>query len=210
MANRDNIIPLAGMFQAGYLIYDLAHKGRTDAYEAYEASINSILITDAETTEAVYGDVSGVGYGLQLLSELFDKSNKARDMEIARYVLGVIHLEKKLRKVPSMDDRIVSGIELAKNQAASFENPLHENVIANLANTYAETISTIQPKIMVAGEPEYLTNTATANKIRALLLALMRSTVLWLQKGGSRWDLIFQRKKIIELAKFTQSYQEEN
>ncbi len=206
MANRENIIPLAGMFQAGFMIYDLAHTGRTDG-DAYKVSINSILLTDPETTEAVYGDIHGVRYGLELLSNLFDKTHKARDMEIARYVLGIIHLEKKLRKLPDLDTRIVSGIELAKNQAESFGDILHENVIANIAGTYADTISTIHPQIMVAGEPEYLTNTATANKVRALLMALMRSTVLWLQKGGSRWDLIFQRKQIIELAKLTQSYQ---
>lgn len=206
MADRDNIIPLAGMFQAGYMIYDLAHTGRTNQ-DAYKASINSILLTDTDTTEAVYGGIKGVQYGLDLLCDLFDKTQKTRDMEIARYVLGIIHLEKKLRKLPDLDKRIVSGISLASNQALSFDSNLHENVIANLANTYAESISTIQPQIMVSGEQEYLTNTITANKIRALLLALMRSTVLWLQKDGSRWDLIFQRKKIIELAKVTRSYQ---
>ena len=202
MANRDNIIPLAGMFQASFLVYELAHTGRTND-AAYKASINSILITDSKTTEDVYGDIYGVQYGLDLLCNIFDKSNKARDMEIARYVLGIIHLEKKLRKIKSMDERISSGISLAQRQAESFDSVIHENVIANLADTYAETISTIQPQIMVSGEPEYLTNTITANKIRALLMALMRSTILWLQKGGSRWDLIFQRSKIIDLAKIT-------
>ena len=201
MANRENIIPLAGMFQAGYMIHELAHSGRISHSDAYKASIHSILVTDPETTEAVYGGINGVTQGLHLLTSLFDKSHKARDMEIARYVLGIIHLEKKLRKLPEMDKKIIAGIELAKNQSESFGDILHENIIANLANTYAETISTIQPQIMVAGEPDYLTNTVTANKIRALLLAMMRSTVLWLQTGGSRWDLIFQRKKIIALAK---------
>jgi high frequency lysogenization protein len=204
MANRDNIVPLAGMFQAGYMVYDLAHTGRTNE-EAYKTSINSILITDPKTTEDVYGGINGVQYGLNLLCNIFDKSNKVRDMEIARYVLGIIHLEKKLRKLKEMDARIVSGISLARNQAEVFGSVTHENVIANIADTYTKTISTIQPQILVAGEPEHLTNTLTANKIRALLMALMRSTVLWLQKGGSRWDLIFQRKKIIELAKITRS-----
>jgi len=202
MANRENIIPLAGMFQAGYMVYELAHTGRTNE-AAYKASINSILITDPKTTEEVYGDIDGVSYGLNLLCNIFDKTNKERDMEIARYVLGIIHLEKKLRKINEMDGQIVSGIDRAKNQAEAFESILHENVIANIADTYAETISKIPPQIMVSGEPEYLTNTLTANKIRALLMALMRSTVLWLQKGGSRWDLIFQRRKIIDLAKIT-------
>ncbi|RLA21365.1 MAG: lysogenization regulator HflD, partial [Gammaproteobacteria bacterium] len=34
------------------------------------------------------------------------------------------------------------------------------------------------------------------NKIRALLLSGIRAALLWRQCGGSRWKIIFQRKKI--------------
>jgi len=199
MINRENILPLAGMFQAGYLIHEIAHKGNCDS-AAFDALIKSILITDAQSTEEVYGGRENLSLGIGLLATMFNKENKARDMEIARYVLGIVHLEKKLRKNKALDEKLSAGVERAQNQAEVFE-PTHENVIANLADVYAETISTIQPKIMVSGEPNLLTDTAIANKIRALLLALMRSTILWLQKGGSRWHLIFQRNKIIDTAK---------
>jgi high frequency lysogenization protein len=35
-----------------------------------------------------------------------------------------------------------------------------------------------------------------ANKIRALLLAGVRSAVLWYQLGGRRWRLVIHRKQI--------------
>jgi len=199
MIQRDNIIPLAGMFQAAYLIHEIANTGKAKQ-EAFESSINSIVKTQWQSTEEVYGGLEGVEFGLNLVTELFSKENKQRDLEIARYVLGIVYLEKKMRKKADLDKKLIAGIERASAQSETF-GLMHENVIANLADVYAKTISTIEPKIMVSGDPTYLTNSHYSNKIRALLLALMRSTILWLQNGGSRWHLILQRKKVIAVAK---------
>ena len=56
------------------------------------------------------------------------------------------------------------------------------------------------PKIMVSGENQHLSNPDQANKIRALLLAGMRSAVLWAQLGGSRWQILLQRRRLTEEA----------
>jgi high frequency lysogenization protein len=47
---------------------------------------------------------------------------------------------------------------------------------------------------MVNGERVYLSNNDNAAKIRALLLAALRSAVLWGQCGGSRLSLVFNRR----------------
>ena len=47
---------------------------------------------------------------------------------------------------------------------------------------------------MVSGEPHHLSDPKNANKIRALLLAGMRSAVLWRQLGGNRLQLLLARK----------------
>ena len=198
--NKENIIPLAGMFQAGYLVYDIAQNGRCDQ-QAFQTSLESILITDPDSVEQVYGnDLSNLRLGFSLLENMFSKENKQRDMEIARYILGIIHLEKKLRKNKELFDTLGSGIERVKTQKESFGDINHENVIAGLAEVYSSSISKLTPQIMVSGDSQYLTDSNYANKIRACLLALMRSTVLWLQKGGNRWHLILQRGKLIQLA----------
>ena len=49
---------------------------------------------------------------------------------------------------------------------------------------------------MITGDQDYLARTETANKIRACLLAGIRSAILWRQCGGTRWKFIFYRKKI--------------
>ncbi len=195
---HDRIIALAGMFQAGQLIRQISQDGTADS-EPFAASLHSILNVDAATTEAVYGGLQGVTLGLSLLKTLFGSTDKQRDLEVARYVFGIIQLDKKLNKNLKMLDTISIGIERAIAQTQRYELP-HENVIANLAGIYTETISLLSPKIMVSGAQNHLTNPKNADKVRTLLLALMRSAVLWRQKGGRRWQIIFGRGRIMQEA----------
>jgi high frequency lysogenization protein len=53
---------------------------------------------------------------------------------------------------------------------------------------------------MVSGEHGHLNNPAIAAKVRATLLAGIRSAVLWRQLGGRRWQLLFARSKIARAA----------
>ena len=77
------------------------------------------------------------------------------------------------------------------------DTPSHPQVISALAQLYSETISRLNPRILVHGVPEYLNDAAIADKIRSLLLAGMRATVLWRQVGGSRLRLLFGRKRAL-------------
>nr|WP_255210858.1 DUF489 family protein [Methylogaea oryzae] len=77
---------------------------------------------------------------------------------------------------------------------------LDDSVVAELAGLYQQTISTLLPKVMVGGEPGYLRQTRNTDHIRALLLAGIRSAVLWRQSGGNRWKLFFQRRRVLDTA----------
>jgi len=194
MSYTEKVIAMASMFQTGDLVREIARTGQCNTTR-FESAIKSILNSDAATTEDVYGGISSLQTGLSIMSTMFNRENKERDMEISRYVLGIIVLEKQLTKNQVLFQKLGAGIERAKAQTESF--PItHENIIANLADTYAETISTLKPRIVVSGEQMHLTNPTNANKIRALLLAIMRSAVLWKQKGGTRIMFLFGRAKI--------------
>ena len=95
--------------------------------------------------------------------------------------------------------QIAKGIEDSKSQVELYSYT-HDNVMARLADIYVKTVSTLKPRIMVNGEHHHLANTNNANKIRVLLLAAVRSVVLWRQCGGNRWQLLFQRKQMIAVA----------
>ena len=195
---EQQVMALAGMFQAGYLVREIARNGKADK-PVIEHSINSVLKLDSQSVAEIYDGLSGINLGLNILSTLYSPSTKQRDIEISQYVLGIAYLERKLIKDSTLIKRLRSGIESANAQSEIY-SPTHENVIANLASTYQETISTLLPRIIVSGEPEYLQDANNANKIRTLLLALMRSAVLWHQLGGRRWHLLFKRNKIMKIA----------
>ncbi len=194
----ETILALAGIIQATKLVQEIASHGTVDQAN-FEVCIHSLFETNPRDTASVYGGVEGVRPGLIVLTEQLGEQQHKRDMEITKYVISVMHLEKKLSKRPDMLKTIGQGIDKAREQAGHF-SMTHENVIANLADLYVNTISTLQPRIIVNGEHGYLTDPDNANKIRALLLAAIRSAVLWRQCGGNRLQLLLNRKKIIQMA----------
>lgn len=195
----DQTLALAGLVQACHLVDDIARTGSCDS-TSFEASIASLFETNPESTEQVYGGKQGVALGLSLLIKLLDKSDAAKQENWVRYTLSVMHLEGQLRKNQEMLMQISKGLSQAESPRDHF-GLLHENTIANLAGTYQNTISTFRTRIQVNGEPHVLKSEHNASKIRALLLAAMRSAMLWRQVGGHRWHLLLKRKAIVEEAK---------
>lgn len=197
MQNK-RVLALAGLVQAAKLIRHISTLGQCDE-EALQTCIDSIFKIDAPTVEAVYGDIQHVNMGLQALMDLLGQHSKSKDSELARYVLALIHLERKLSKNPDMLQLIRRGIERAHSQAQYFSST-HDNVMANLGGLYADTLSTFSFRIYITGLPLYLNQNHHLNKIRALLLAGIRSAVLWHQLGGRRWQLLIMRSSIVQTA----------
>lgn len=188
-------IALAGIAQATFLVHQLATQGKTEQ-NALQGSIGSVLKIDSENVADVYGGLAGVKTGLQELDKQL-RNTRIHNPESARYSASVVFLERKLQKDSNMLKTIHTGIERAQAQAEHF-GPLHENVLANLGDLYHSTISTLQPRIMVNGDPNFLSNPDVVNKIRSLLLAGIRSALLWQQCGGTRWKFLFYRRKLQE------------
>jgi len=186
-------IALAGIAQAAALVQQLATTGNADT-TAMEASIGSILKLDADNVIEVYGSLSKIKLGLEQLKQQMT-GYKIPNADLARYAASLVFLEQQLTKQPKMLKTITAGVEKAQIQAEHF-GLLHDNVLANLADVYSNTVSKLQPKIMVNGDSKFLSNSYTADKIRACLLAGIRSVILWRQCGGSRWKFLFLRKKI--------------
>ncbi len=192
---KDRTLALAGTFQAAYLVHQIATQGMTDN-AALESSINSIFKIDTDSVEDVYGDINGVITGLSVLKRQLSNDRHRYDMQVTQYVVALLHLAKKLTKKPQVLQQIAEGISGATEQAKLFHNG-HDNVIARLADIYQKTVSTIPPKIIVQGQHGHLSNPNNANKVRAILLAGIRSAILWMQCGGARWQVLFQRKSYV-------------
>jgi high frequency lysogenization protein len=197
----ERALALAGIYQACSLVGSIAYQGTADI-AAQEICIRSLFVTSPKDTADVFGGSNMIAenlrIGLDKMVEQFSETDK-RDVELTRYVISVLALERKLGKNNAMLNNLSVGIDKARNQAEHF-SPCHENVIANLADLYVNTISTLSPRIIVRGEHGHLANPLNASRVRALLLAAVRSAILWRQCGGNRWQLLFQRNNIVTAA----------
>jgi high frequency lysogenization protein len=187
-------IALAGVAQSVYLVHQLATAGKADT-EAFKTSIASLLIFDVDNPVDIYGGLAGVKTGLQQLQKQLS-TNHLTNPDQARYAASLVFLESKFSEYPDMQTKVHNKLEVAHGQSEHF-GATHENVLANMADIYHTTVSTLAPRIMVNGDPSYLSSPEIINKIRSLLLAGIRSTMLWKQCGGSRWRFLFFRQKML-------------
>ena len=191
----DRTLALAGVFQAASLVDQIANKGMANN-AIIENTLETLFKFDAASVEDVYGGVIGVQHGLKVMCEQFSASRATRDINITSYVVSLLVLEKKLSANQAMLAQLREQLEAIENQLEFFSLG-HDVLFTKLAEVYKTTISTLGPKIMVQGDHPYLSNEHNASKVRALLLAGIRSAVLWRQCGGNRWQILFGRKKMI-------------
>lgn len=195
----EQTLALAGIFQASILVDSIAREGRADP-QAFATSLGSLFVSDPREATDVYGGLGGVRIGLEAIRTQFAGRPDQRNTQVTRYVLTLLHLERKLTKLPAMLQQVGEGIDNTGRQAEHFGDRLHPNVIGGLADVYSKTISTLNPRIMVGGEHGHLNNPDNANRIRALLLAGIRSAVLFTQCGGGRLKVLFRRKAYVSAA----------
>lgn len=195
---KDRTLALAGIYQAVVLVKEVANTGNmSDAQLA--STLETLFRFDTNNVMDVYGDTSSIKKGLTALHDQLSGKQIKDDMDITRYVIQLLHLEKILKKSPEMMDKLGHELENTRSKIDYFHIS-HENIVASLADIYQQHISPIGPKIMIQGEQAYLSQTKNANKVRALLFAGIRSAVLWRQCGGNRWQLLLARKKYIDSA----------
>lgn len=192
---REQTIALAGVFQAASLVQQIANKGLANS-AIIESSLESLFRFDVESTESVFGSIAGIGSGLRVLHEQIGAFKNERNLEVTKYAISMIALEKKLSANPEMLEQVTEGLDEIQ-KSLEFFSLMHENVFAKIGGLYKDTISTLQPKIVVQGERLHLSNESNANKVRALLFAGIRAAVLWRQCGGSRWQILFGRKNYL-------------
>ena len=193
---QDRVMALAGVVQAATLV-NAAAAGASSDEACLQATLGSILKTEAPDVPDVYGGLAGLGVGLRKLTELLGPERTPHDLTILRYSLNLLQLQgkvmdsKPLRKI--LETRIARGREQVRHFGLT-----HVNVLASLADTYARTAGSIEPRIMVVGDALKLRNPQVVNLVRSLLLGGLRSAVLWRQCGGSRWMLLLMRASLLK------------
>lgn len=196
---RNIATALAGATQAISLVEQLAKTGYLHT-EEFETAISSLFEQNPESTMAVFGAAPKLRRGFETLDELLTHHRDPKNADLLRYMLGVMHLQKRLRRRSDLLYVIGNRLDKAQMQVQHF-SLAHDNVVSNIADIYSDTISKFQFRIQVTGEYNYLQQPRLASQIRVLLLAAIRSITLWRQVGGSRWQLLLYRSKIAEANK---------
>lgn len=195
----DQAIALAGVFQAAAQVEQIARSGYSKS-ETLEVSIGSLFNQDPASVLDVFDNrIEGVEVGLKVMRELLSQRQSRNHPDALRYVLGMLHLQKKLQGRRDMLEVIGKRLQQAAHQVEHF-GLTHENVLASIADIYSDTLSTFNFRIQVSGDFGYLQQTRVANQVRALLLAGIRAATLWRQVGGNRIQVIFRRRRLVQCA----------
>jgi high frequency lysogenization protein len=190
---HERVLALAGLAQALKQVRRIADTGQAEA-AVLETALDSVFRIDAESPESVYGDVQALRPGLMLLREYL--GNEGKDELLPRLALSVTQLERRFVRDHLMAQRVHDGI-LAAQPAAARLGSTHPEVLSALGSLYADTVSNLRPRVLVQGNPHYLGQADIVAEIRAVLLAALRSAVLWRQMGGSLWDFLLNRRRML-------------
>ena len=195
---KERTMALAGIFQATELVRQAANHGTWSGYAA-DTCLDSLLAIDADTVDEIYGSAINLRLGAETLVSVLQGDR--RHMESLGYAVSIMQLENNFRKKSAMQTDI--GTELQSITTIDDGLELHEIKdlqAEQIADLYTRTISTISPRVVINGRPQFLQVDRTVHWIRTLLFAGLRSAVLWRQMGGGRFSLMFGRKKMLEQA----------
>ncbi len=192
---KQRTLALAGLFQATELVRQAANHGAWSGYAA-STCLDSLFAVQSESVEDIYGSNSQMRLGMETLMAVL--KGESQHLDSLRYAVGLLQIERKFRKKGRMQDKVGASLVALSQQFDDLELHEKQNLQAReIASLYSETISSISPRIVVNGRPQYLNSERTVNWIRTLLFSGLRSAVLWHQLGGGRWSLMFGRKQIL-------------
>lgn len=191
---EQRILALAGLVQALKQVRRIAETGQADA-AVLTTAMDSVFRIDAESPVDVYGSTRELRTGLLLLRDYF--ARQGDDDQLPKLALAVVQLERRFVSSGDTAQQVFEGI-VAARPLAERVGSAHPEVYAALGGLYAETVSQLRPKVMVQGNPHYLGQADIVAEIRAVLLAALRSAVLWRQLGGSLWDFGLRRRAMLE------------
>lgn len=193
MDMRSRVLALAGLLQALKLVRQIADTGHADG-EGERHALDSVFRIDAASAEAVYGNARSLRGGLLLLRDYLTDRNG--DQGLPKLGMSVLQIERRFVADDALAQQVLEGIRALEGMAER-QGSIHPDVISKLGQLYADTISHLRPKVIVQGNPHYLQQPEVVAEIRALLLAALRSAVLWRQMGGSLWDFVLRKRAMM-------------
>lgn len=197
---RNQTLALAGVFQAATAVDKLAREGRIEP-ELLSAMVESVLNLNPESFDDIFKGTNNLTLGLNTLTYALAKHGHGVSKDVLQYGMSIITAQTKLSKRADLMNALSTGLNRAVDQHAYFNDFLHESVISSTATTYQNSVSKLDFRIRIIGNPTYLQNNRVADQVRSILLFGVRCAFLWRQQGGRRWQLLTSRSALLREAK---------
>lgn len=193
---KNETISLGAIYQACNEIKKIAWQGEINI-NIIEPLINSVYQITSENIDDIYISIKRLNTGLDFLRRQLVGDAFSRDAEVTRYFEAISILTKNMNKKEGIFNTLRE--QLAEQTMSVQQDNLDEHALF-LSSLYLNTVSKVEPRIIVNGDNKYLTDKKNAAMIRTLLLCAIRSYILWQQSGGSKFRIFIFKKKIAKLA----------
>ncbi len=193
---KNETISLGAIYQACNEIKKIAWQGEINI-NTIEPLINSVYQITSENIDDIYINIKRLNTGLDFLRRQLVGDAFSRDAEVTRYFEALGILIKNMNKKEDIFNKLRQ--QLTQQTMAVEKGNLDDHALF-LSNLYLNTVSKVEPRIIVNGDNKYLTDSKNAAMIRSLLLCAIRSYILWQQSGGSKFRIFIFKKKIAKLA----------
>ena len=195
---QPRVTALAAAAQCLVAVKQIAREGSLRDGNQVQRLYANVLDLNPPSLEQLYPDLSELQWGLEtLLLQIGQTQHK--DIEITRYLVALMALERRLAKRPKSLHGLAERLQQIQRQRDDFQFS-QETIIAGMAGVYSDIISPLSKPIKITGKPDHLKQPSIQNQIRALLLAALRNIVLWRQQGGQRRQFIFARQRMVRTA----------
>jgi high frequency lysogenization protein len=165
------------------------------------SSMRSLLILNPKTIDDIYGGVRQVAFGLEEM-EHFKQDVFTRQGQVLGYFINITRLARQLYKSEHTHIReaVLKGLKQARRKymptLSTTRDVENMEFYEHINDLYLSTISKLPQRISLFGDPQRLRVPAVKHKLRSLLMAAIRSAVLWQQYGGNMPRLIMERKQL--------------
>ena len=229
---QHRILALAAVFQAAQLVHIIATKGTHALDQLGKQYVTSLVQASLNIRPALnpmqdsllfFQSLSHLKVGLRSLERCIEepynpqpqgrqpKLKVKHGKQTLQYSMGLLHLSAKVYKDPKFRQTIEQSQQHIIRQLSFFnQNYQHQSILSALAQIYTDTASTIKPRIMVRGSAQAFNSPYEVACIRALLFTGLQAAHYWRGLGGSPWQLIFSKRKILKELKNFAYFQHEH
>ena len=184
------------------MVDKLAFEGelKSDASHCYQASLHSSIKPNSPEVVDIYGELKNLRLGFDDLDAYLSRSgygnfNKRLNNRI-KYMVQLNRLGKLLSSNANLAQNIQEA--LAEEEVAK-HNSSDKALASYLAEIYSDNFSTLSRnfRIVVLGKKEHLRRDENVERIRAMLFAGVRASLLWRVHGSGMLTMMLRRGKML-------------